>query len=61
MKIIQKKENIMLQCHVKAKNPLFLNNPPFKAYPTSLEKTFYPHPYWQIRGSQSPNFVKSGR
>ena len=32
---------------------LFLNNPPFSLPPPFPEKIFYPHPYCQIRVSQS--------
>ena len=36
----------------------FLNNLPFNPTPPILEKIFHPHPYCQIRGSQSSLYNK---
>ena len=49
--------------NIKVKNPPlpspFLGDPPpFSSIPPFQEKTFYPHPYCQIWGSQYPPFVK---
>ena len=33
---------------------------PFLTIAPFLEKIFHPHPYCQIRGTQSPLFIKGG-
>ena len=45
---------------IKESNPTFLNNTHFSSTPPFLGKTFHPHPYCQIRGSQFPLYKRRG-
>ena len=50
---------LKISCQSKESRP-FLDNPTFIPTPPFLEKILHPHPYCQIRGTQSPFIKRAG-